>query len=283
VTKNIKGNDDVLGENDMTESQVEQAMKLKMTLTASRKKNVFTVEDLIAKNLDDLCREQEEYSRNKDGKRRMNATAWKKILVNSLFMGFSLTNTLVGAGILSFSQSASKMGILGFCGWSIFTIVFILITWYYWNKAIYLTGASTMGELLSLIFGKGFAALVDVCNTGFFYCVMMCYQIITTQYIIGIVSDLAGDKFDTTLAECYGGKTVGVFCKWHYIILYLVVLCLNIPLIIPKSVNFLNKMSTFAVASAFITTFAVMIKAIIAGAKGVSSNGIEGQNIPTMS
>ena len=138
-----------------------------------------------------------------------------------------------------------------------------------------------MGELLSLVFGNAFAVIVDICNTGFYFCVMMCYQVIATQYIIGMTSDLAGDKFDTTLAECYGGKAAGIFCKWHYIILYLVVLCLNVPLILPKSVAFLNKISSLTVISAIITTGVVMIKGIIAGAKGVSSNGMGEENIPS--
>ena len=62
------------------------------------------------------------------------------------------------------------MGIIGFVLWLIATSIYFFVTWYYYNKAIYLTGSATMGEIFSLILGKPFSFIIDICQASFFFC-----------------------------------------------------------------------------------------------------------------
>ncbi|ELP88256.1 amino acid transporter, putative [Entamoeba invadens IP1] len=265
-------------DDQITKEEIKKVKKLKKT------KKGFTVEDVIARNFQELLLQEKEFHRTEVGEMKRTNKTWIKIAINSVLLGFSLTNSLVGAGILSLALTCYKMGIVGFFLWNIATIVYFLITWYYYNRAIYITGAATMGELLSMFFGKVVAIIVDVCNTAFYFCVLMIYQVIATQYLFGIIQDLTSrDKFSYTMDTCYEGKTAGVYCKWHYIILYLVAVLLNFPLIIPKSVKFLNRISMLTVISAVIASFVVFGKAIYFGANDKSSNGDGTNNIPTFS
>ncbi|EAL45272.1 N-system amino acid transporter 1, putative [Entamoeba histolytica HM-1:IMSS-B] len=279
ISKKISYNSEGESKDELSKEDIKNIKKLKK----KKAKKGFTVEDMIARNFQELLCEQKEFKRNEVGNLQRTKKTWYKIFSNSFSFGFSLTNSLIGAGILSLSQTCYKMGVIGFVAWCLATIVYFVITWNYFNRAIYITGAATMGELLSLIFGKVFACIVDICNTLFYFCVLMVYQVIATQYLFGIIQDLTNrDKWNYTMDSCYGSKTAGVFCKWHYIILYLVAVCLNFPLIIPKSVKFLNRISTLTVVAAVITTFVVLGKAIYAGASGKSSNGGDA-NYPTFS
>ncbi|EKE40427.1 hypothetical protein ENUP19_0198G0027 [Entamoeba nuttalli] len=269
--------------NESTEQTDEDRVNQVKKLKKAKAKKGFTVEDLIARNFQELLCQKKEFKRNEEGKLKKTPFAWKTLITSSVSLGFNLTNTLVGAGILSLSQACYKMGIVGFVLWSLATIVYFIYTWYYYNRAIYLTGAGTMGELLSLIFGKILACLVDICNTLFNLCILMSYQVIVTQYLFGIIQDLTTrDQWDNTIDECYGNpqRTAGIACGWHYILLILVAVCLNFPFIIPKSVKFLNRISVLSIIVAVFVTFTVMIKAIYCGAKGKSSNGSDG-NFPT--
>ncbi|ELP89875.1 amino acid transporter, putative [Entamoeba invadens IP1] len=255
---------------------IKRAKKLK------KAKKGFTVEDVIARNFQELLLQDTEYKVSDVGRVQRTPKTWSKILWNALLLGFSLTNSLIGAGILSLSQTCYKMGIVGFFLWNIATIFYFIITWYFYNKAIYITGAATMGELLSIFFGNVIAIVVDLCNTLFYFCVLMIYQVIITQYLFGIVTDLTSrENFEYTLDTCYEGKTAGVYCKWHYIILYLVALLLNLPLIIPKSVKFLNRISMLSIVGAVTVSFVIFAKAIYYGSNNKSSNGDGTNNVPT--
>ncbi|EAL48792.1 N-system amino acid transporter 1, putative [Entamoeba histolytica HM-1:IMSS-B] len=245
--------------------------------------NNNAIEDTVAKNFEELLYEEKEYHRTASGQSKRTKKTWGKIGVTSLQLGFSLVGSLIGSGILSLAQTCYKMGIVGYTIWIILTIIYFCLTWTYFNKAIYLTGASTLGELLSLIFGNFFAIIVDICNTLFFICVLMCDQVIATQYIFGIVQETTSrDQWNNTLDQCYGNpqRTAGIACGWHYIILYLVAVCLNLPLIIPKSVKFLSKISVLTLVAAIITTASIIVKLIYAAATGKSSNGSDA-NFPT--
>ena len=81
----------------------------------------FTTEEIITKNLNDLCQEQNEYVKVEKNHRKLKRKTFFRIFKSSTLIGFSLTNTLVGAGILSFSQSCTKMGIIGYTLWTILT------------------------------------------------------------------------------------------------------------------------------------------------------------------
>ncbi|ELP90828.1 amino acid transporter, putative, partial [Entamoeba invadens IP1] len=252
-------------------------------LQNSKEGKGFTVEDVIARNFQELLLEEKEYSRLPNGKMRRNAKTNWTIAFKSLHFGFSLVGSLIGAGILSLALTCSKMGVVGFVAWNILTIVYFIYTWFYFNKAIYLTGAATLGELLSLVFGNAFAIIVDVCNTLFFICVLMSDQVIATQYIFGIIQDTTTrDQWNNTLDQCYGKpqQTAGIACGWHYIILYLVAVILNFPLIIPRSVKFLSRISTLTLVSGLVTTFSILGKLIYSVAAGKSSNGSD-ENFPT--
>ncbi|KAL7712122.1 N-system amino acid transporter 1 [Entamoeba marina] len=305
----IHRDDDILSESfssdEDNDEQLEVAYKSKMVrrITQTREENEeevnkdnvktikkmkkakkgFTVEDQIARNFQDLLKLQKEYVRDSKGDFVRSKRTWFKISGTTFSLAFSLVNSLIGAGILSLANTCYKMGIIGFVCWFILTFIFFCYYIFYFNRAIYLTGSATLGEILSLVLGNIFASIVDLCNTLFFFCVLLCYQVIAVQYILGIAQDLTDrDTFDFTMAECYGDpvRSAGISCGWHYIVLAIVILCFNLPLVLPKSVKFLNRISTLTVIAATVTALTIFGKAIYSAINGSSSNGTDG-NYPT--
>ena len=238
--------------------------------------------EIIKRNLQEILYEQIEYEEI-NGKKQRTTKSKQQLITNSFSMSFSMINCIIGAGILSLAQSCHKMGIIGYSIWLLLTGVYFYVIWKYYNKAIYYTNSTTMGELLSLLFGKVIACIVDISQSLFFFCYMFCYQVIATQYIFGIIQDLTTrEQWNNTIDECYGKpqRTIGVHCEWHYIILFILSICVLLPLIIPKSVTFVNRISFLVLISAGITTFVVFGKTIYYGMKGISSNESD-KNIPS--
>ena len=245
--------------------------------------NQTKMNEIIKRNLEEIIYERKEYEIQNNEKKRTKKSILQ-IITNSFSMSFSMINCIIGAGILSLSQSCSKMGIIGYSIWLILTGIYFYIIWKYYNKAIYLTNSSTMGELLSMIFGNTIACIIDISQSLFFFCYMFCYQVIGTQYIFGIIQDVTTrEEWNNTIDECYGNpqRTIGIHCNWHYIILFLLSICVILPLIIPKSVSFVNRISFLVLVSAGITTFVIFGKTIYYGSKGISSNAKGEENIPT--
>ena len=209
--------------------------------------------------------QQKEYEKDANGKLKTKQQIKKKIVSSFSQFTFSCVGAVIGSGILSLANGCKQMGVIGYVAINILTILYYWYTCGYYSKAVYITGATTMGELFSLIFGKTFAAFVDICNTMFYFCLLCCDQVIATQYIFGIVQDLTTrDEWNNTLDDCYGNpqRTAGIACNWHYVILFLVMLCLNLPLIIPRSVKFLSKISVITLVVAIFTALSVVYKMI---------------------
>ncbi|KAL7714941.1 N-system amino acid transporter 1 [Entamoeba marina] len=277
-TKYVKRYGEINDEDNYDAKELKKMQKMK------KKKPAFTVEDQIARNFQDLLKEQEEYTRNDKGDLVKKKKAFLRIGTTSFSLGVNLANALIGAGLLSLTSTCSKMGIIGYIVWIFLTIAYFFITWNYFNRAIYLTGAATLGELLSLLFGRAIAITVDVFNTIFFFAVLMCYQVIAVQYILGIAQDVTDrDTFDFTMDECYGDpvRTVGISCYWHFVVLAIVAFCFNLPLVLPRSIKFLSRISMISIFAACLTTFSVFGKTIKAVINGSSSNGTD-ENIPTL-
>ena len=250
---------------------------------------VLTKEDFIQpimkRNLDELAMQQKEYQKDINGKLKTTSETKKRITFSFAHFTFSCVGAVIGSGILSLANGCKQMGLIGYIIWNILTILYYWYTSSYYSKAVYITGASTMGELFSLVFGKGFAAFVDICNTMFYFCLLCCDQVIATQYIFGIIQDLTTrDQWNNTLDECYGNpqRTAGISCYWHYILLFIVIICLNLPLIIPRSVKFLSKISVIIMIVAVFTAFSVMYKMIYHSVTNTSANNSDG-NYPTVS
>ena len=263
--------------------EVEEIFRLAQEMQKNKKG--FTVEDMIAKNFQQLLYEKKEFVEDENGKLKRTKQSWFQLLFNSATHGFSFINYLVGAGILSLAQSCRKMGIIGFVLWLLGTSVYYFVTWHYYNRAIYLTGSATMGEIFSLILGKPFAFIIDLFQSIFNFCYLFCYQVISTQFIFSIFQNLMPkEKWPSTMESCYGNpqRTIGIECSEHFYILLVVALCFNLPLILPKSIRFLNKISFISVIAATTTSIVVFGKTIYFAAKGESSNGKEGVNIPSV-
>jgi len=138
ITKPISNTDETTNENEFTKEDLKKLKKMK------KNKKGFTVEDVIARNFQELLLEEKEFIKTPEGKSKRVPKTWFKIATNSFSLGFSLTNSLVGAGMLSMAQTCYKMGIVGFTLWVLATIAYFFITWFFYNKAIYSIFPSTL-------------------------------------------------------------------------------------------------------------------------------------------
>ena len=282
---NESSNDEITQQKDKKKDKknnFKKSMNAKNSIVILSKNDMN--EPIVQQNLRELVLKQQEYIKTGEGDIKRSSKTKKKIVSNMFQFSFSLIGCLIGSGILSLANACKQMGIVGFVAWIIATNVYYWYTWTYFNKAIYITGSSTIGEMFSLIFGNTFAIIVDICNTLFYCCILICDQVIATQYIFGIIQDLTTrDQWDNTLDECYGNpqRIAGVACNWHYIILYLIVLCANLPLIIPKNVKFLSKIAILTLIAAIFTSFSVVYKMIYHSITGTSANNSD-KNYPTL-
>ena len=109
----------------------EEYIKTEAELRAERKalKKKKTIEDNTAMNLRDLLCMQHEYKRDDKGNLHTTLKTKLKVGMNSLQFAFSLVNTVVGAGMLSFSKTAKQMGIIGYTALVLSSIVYLLYSW----------------------------------------------------------------------------------------------------------------------------------------------------------
>lgn len=175
----------------------------------------------------------------------------------------TLINSVVGAGVLALGDTFSRMG-------SVCAIILLLISaavvyfsFRAINEATYYTKARTFRQLLVFIFGDVFAMVVDVCNVVILFSYLITYIAISSQYALAF---LAGCKaFSYSYEECY--LSSGLPCWKHYVAVAIITLCVLVPLVCFRSLNFLNKISSLSLVMVVITAVCFVVLICIAAAK----------------
>ena len=166
---NESSNDEITQQKDK-KNNFKKSMNAKNSIVILSKNDMN--EPIVQQNLRELVLKQQEYIKTGEGDIKRSSKTKKKIVSNMFQFSFSLIGCLIGSGILSLANACKQMGIVGFVAWIVATNVYYWYTWTYFNKAIYITGSSTIGEMFSLIFGNTFAIIVDICNTLFYCCIL---------------------------------------------------------------------------------------------------------------